>query len=246
MGTRGDGKDGGSSSLMLGIGMFAFAVVVAVKTGAWYADWRELATIDAALANRQMLRAVRTVMSAVSLVVLTGGAIVAWRGWQTVQAQRYPPHASKGASSVGDDAVRFGWMLIGLAGFGAVGLVTATWLIGEKISAPAVAEKVASLRQEAADTPQPYVVATGQRRDPTEVSGGDAEEDLRDVVLLHCMPGNRTDCTPRRQAKIERWLYNGVRAGRSCATLARELGVPEPGVQPWCDDLSAPEPDATP
>ena len=85
---------------------------------------------------------------------------------------------------------------------------------------------------------QPYMipapVAAKRVADPLQ----EQIDELRDQLLLHCMPEERSQCDAAVKNRLRNWLRTRLADGAKCADLAAELTVPPAGIEPWCGVLS--------
>jgi hypothetical protein len=228
-------NDAGAGAVMLGVGGLALLVVALVKAGNWYDGWQQIAQLDPELAERRMLRAARGVLSVLSLAVAAAGAGVGIQGWRSMQSGRFPPSPGRPASLTGDDARRFGAALLGLSVFGALAVIASTWLVGWGLAERAVVKQIHQVHEQSIAAQQPYMIpappsAQNVVDDPVQSEA----DDLRDQLLLHCMPDDRELCSAAIKSKLRRWLWERLSDGATCADLANELSVPQPGIEPWC------------
>lgn len=227
-----------SGAVLLGVGVLGLFVAALFKLGGWYDGWQQVAQLDPELAERTMLRSLRSALGLLSLAIGLVGTGVGVIGWRTMQARRFPPSSQRSASRTGDDAVALGRMLLGSAVFGTAAVVLATWLVGVGLGKRAVAEKMESVAASKRQL-EPYEIRTQRPGSDGIKTQADVDvEDLRQSVLLHCMPEDRTLCSATIKAKLKRWLGGRLSDGATCEDLATELTVPVAGIQPWCGDLA--------
>ena len=183
-----------------------------------------------------MLRSIRSGLALLSLAIGLAGAGVGLQGWRAMAVGRFPPNPGRKASLTGEEARKFGRLLLSLAVFGSVGVIAATWLVGIGIGKRAVANKMAEAKQQPLQPYEVKVTPPPNRRPAQRAE--DERESLREAVLLNCMPTDRTLCTGAIKARLQSHLAARLRDGSDCATIASDLTVPEEGIQPWCSDAA--------